>query len=168
MSSKKSQKKDLLGIIVELIMAKIFLTNSYLLFFYLSFHFLSFSFSFFNIVICFLISIFFFFNQKLYDSFKENELQLVEGLRFDDESYTFYHPEKRGKLLKLSSHSFAFFNFYFIFIFYQLIKPKNFIYRFKYDYLEYQILYSYKQLFILLFKRKCTLSFIYFIDFFKN
>lgn len=40
---------------------------------------------------------------RLYDSFRSQELHLVEGLRFDDTSYTFYHPEKSGYLLKLGS-----------------------------------------------------------------
>jgi Sec7-like guanine-nucleotide exchange factor len=51
----------------------------------------------------------------LYDSFKSQELHLVEGLRFDDTSYTFYLPDKSGHMLKLSkqpSHCFFFFSFF--------------------------------------------------------
>ena len=39
---------------------------------------------------------------RLYDSFKNQELHLVEGLRFEDTSYTFYLPEKSGHMMKLS------------------------------------------------------------------
>jgi len=39
----------------------------------------------------------------LYNNFKENELRLAEGLSFQDTSYTFYQPDIRGPMSKLSN-----------------------------------------------------------------
>lgn len=53
----------------------------------------------------------------LYESFKNQELHLVEGLRFDDTSYTFYLAEKRGYMLKLGSSYYYYYYYYFTLLF---------------------------------------------------
>jgi len=41
--------------------------------------------------------------QMLYDSFKNEQLQMDEGVTFTDVGYTFFNTEKEGYLNKLST-----------------------------------------------------------------
>jgi len=41
--------------------------------------------------------------QHLYDAFRQNELQMDEGITYIDSAYTFFNPEREGVLWKLSS-----------------------------------------------------------------